>query len=33
LPTVRAAEVCEQFDVPYEMRIVSAHRTLDDMAD
>lgn len=33
LPTMRAAaEVCEQFGVPYEMRIVSAHRTPDDMA-
>ncbi len=33
LPTMRAAaEVCEQFGVPYEMCIVSAHRTPDDMA-
>ncbi|MCS6849386.1 MAG: 5-(carboxyamino)imidazole ribonucleotide mutase [Anaerolineae bacterium] len=33
LPTMQAAaEVCEQFGVPYEMRIVSAHRTPDDMA-
>lgn len=33
LPTMQAAaDVCEQFGVPYEMRIVSAHRTPDDMA-
>lgn len=33
LPTMQAAaEVCEQFGVPYEMCIVSAHRTPDDMA-
>ncbi len=28
-----AADVCEQFGVPYEKRVVSAHRTPDDMAD
>ncbi len=34
LPTMRAAaEVCEQFGVAYELRIVSAHRTPDDMAE
>ncbi len=27
-----AAEVCEEFDVPHERRILSAHRTPDDMA-
>lgn len=27
-----AAEVCERFGVPYEKRVVSAHRTPDDMA-
>jgi 5-(carboxyamino)imidazole ribonucleotide mutase len=33
LATMRAAaEMCEQFGVPYELRIVSAHRTPDDMA-
>ena len=33
LPTMRAAaEVCDEFGVPYELRIVSAHRTPDDMA-
>ncbi len=33
-PTMKAAaEVCEKFDVPYEARVVSAHRTPDDMAD
>lgn len=33
LPTMQAAaEVCAEFGVPYEMRIVSAHRTPDDMA-
>ncbi|HET8906760.1 MAG TPA: 5-(carboxyamino)imidazole ribonucleotide mutase [Ktedonobacterales bacterium] len=34
LPTMRgAAEFCERFRVEYEMRIVSAHRTPDDMAE
>jgi 5-(carboxyamino)imidazole ribonucleotide mutase len=34
LPTMRgAAEICEHFRVEYEMRIVSAHRTPDDMAE
>lgn len=28
-----AAEICEQFKVPHEVRIVSAHRTPKDMAD
>ncbi len=27
-----AAEVCQQFAVPHEVRVVSAHRTPDDMA-
>lgn len=34
LPTMQGAiDVCQQFDVPYEVRVVSAHRTPDDMAD
>lgn len=34
LPTMKeAAAVCEEFGVPYEIRIVSAHRTPADMAD
>lgn len=34
LPTMRgAAEICEQFGVAYEIRIVSAHRTPNDMAE
>ena len=33
LPTMRgAAEMCERFGVEHEIRIVSAHRTPDDMA-
>jgi 5-(carboxyamino)imidazole ribonucleotide mutase len=33
LPTMRqAAEILEDFEVPYEMRVVSAHRTPEDMA-
>lgn len=28
-----AAEVCEEFEIPFEMRIVSAHRTPQDMAE
>jgi 5-(carboxyamino)imidazole ribonucleotide mutase len=34
LPTMQAAiDVCREFDVPFEVRIVSAHRTPADMAD
>ncbi len=34
LPVMRAAaEVCQQFRVAHEIRIVSAHRTPDDMAE
>jgi len=34
LPTMRgAAEICARFGVPHEVRIVSAHRTPDDMAE
>lgn len=34
LPIMReAALVCEEFNVPYEIRVVSAHRTPDDMAE
>ncbi len=34
LPTMQAAaDVCAQFGVPHEVRIISAHRTPDDMAD
>ena len=33
LPTMRgAAEICARFGVEHELRIVSAHRTPDDMA-
>lgn len=33
LPTMQAAaDVCAQFGVPHEVRIISAHRTPDDMA-
>lgn len=33
-PTMReACEVLDAFDVPYEKRVVSAHRTPDDMAE
>lgn len=33
-PTMKeAAEICRQFGVPYELRVVSAHRTPNDMAD
>lgn len=28
-----AAQVCEKFEVAFESRVVSAHRTPDDMAD
>lgn len=32
-PTLQpAAEICEQFNIPYETRVVSAHRTPMDMA-
>ncbi len=32
-PTLKpAADVCVEFDVPHEVRVVSAHRTPDDMA-
>jgi 5-(carboxyamino)imidazole ribonucleotide mutase len=34
LATMReAAAICARFDVPYELRVVSAHRTPRDMAD
>ncbi len=34
LPTMQGAiEICQAFDVPYEVKVVSAHRTPDDMAD
>jgi 5-(carboxyamino)imidazole ribonucleotide mutase len=34
LPTMQeAANVCTQFGVPYELRVLSAHRTPADMAD
>ncbi|MCI0454370.1 MAG: 5-(carboxyamino)imidazole ribonucleotide mutase [Candidatus Dadabacteria bacterium] len=34
LPTMKvAAEVCEEFGVPYEIHILSAHRTPIDMAN
>ncbi len=34
LPTMHgAAEICARFGVPHELRIVSAHRTPDDMAE
>lgn len=34
LPTMQeAAQVCRDFGVPYEMRVVSAHRTPADMAE
>jgi 5-(carboxyamino)imidazole ribonucleotide mutase len=34
LPTMKeAAIVCEEFGVPYEIKIVSAHRTPHDMAE
>jgi 5-(carboxyamino)imidazole ribonucleotide mutase len=33
LPTMQAAaDVCRAFGVPFELRVVSAHRTPDDMA-
>lgn len=34
LPTMKeAANVLDEFQIPYEMRVVSAHRTPDDMAN
>lgn len=34
LPVMKvAADVCEEFGVPCEIKVVSAHRTPDDMAD
>jgi 5-(carboxyamino)imidazole ribonucleotide mutase len=34
LPTMKAAiEICEQFDVPHEVAIVSAHRTPERMVE
>lgn len=34
LPTMQAAvDVCREFGVPHEVRVVSAHRTPADMAD
>ena len=34
LPVMReAAEICEEFGIPYEIRVVSAHRTPADMSD
>ena len=34
LPTMQgAADILDEFDVPYELRVVSAHRTPRDMAD
>ncbi len=33
LPTMeKAAEALREFDIPYELKVVSAHRTPDDMA-
>lgn len=33
-PTMKAAaEICEQLAIPYEAKVISAHRTPDDMAD
>ncbi|HRF94011.1 MAG TPA: 5-(carboxyamino)imidazole ribonucleotide mutase [Aggregatilineales bacterium] len=33
LPTLQGAiDVCKEFGVPFEVRVVSAHRTPDDMA-
>ena len=34
LPTMQpAADICKEFGIAYEMRVVSAHRTPDDMAE
>lgn len=33
-PTMKAAcEILDEFDIPYEKQVVSAHRTPDDMAE
>lgn len=33
-PTMKqAAEILKEFDIPYEIKVVSAHRTPDDMAE
>lgn len=33
-PTMKeAAEICDEFDIAYEKKVVSAHRTPDDMAE
>ena len=33
-PTMKdACEILDEFDIPYEKKVVSAHRTPDDMAD
>ena len=33
-PTMKqAADILSEFDVPFEKRVVSAHRTPDDMAN
>lgn len=33
-PTMKTAcEILDEFDIPYEKKVVSAHRTPDDMAD
>lgn len=33
-PTMKAAcDILEEFDVPYEKKVISAHRTPDDMAE
>lgn len=33
-PTMKAAcEILDEFDIPYEKKVVSAHRTPDDMAE
>jgi len=34
LPTMQeAASICETFSIPYELKVVSAHRTPEDMAE
>ena len=34
LPTMQeAATICEAFSIPYELKVVSAHRTPEDMAE
>lgn len=34
LPTMQdAADILKEYDIPYEMKVVSAHRTPDDMAE